>query len=144
LLIEWPEGEPEPRKYWMSNPPEKVALRNLVALAKQRWIIERDYQELGLGHFEGRGWHGFHHHATLAIAAYGFLVAERSRFSPSARSGHLGLPVPELRQTSTPEARVRPERHNPNSRHPAHPPRQEPAPQALPMPLLRSSQFMTQ
>ena len=100
LLIEWPEGEPEPRKYWMSNLPEKVALRNLVALAKQRWIIERDYQELkqelGLGHFEGRGWRGFHHHATLAIAAYGFLVAERSRFSPSARSGHLGLPVPEL------------------------------------------------
>src|SRR3984957_14172864 len=62
LLIEWPDGEPEPRKYWMSNLPEKVALRNLVALAKQRWIIERDYQELkqelGLGHFEGRGWGG--------------------------------------------------------------------------------------
>jgi SRSO17 transposase len=100
LLIEWPDGEPEPRKYWMSNLPEKVSLRNLVALAKQRWIIERDYQELkqelGLGHFEGRGWRGFHHHATLAIAAYGFLVAERSRFSPSARSGHLGLPIPEL------------------------------------------------
>jgi len=77
-----------------------VSLRNLVALAKQRWIIERDYQELkqelGLGHFEGRGWRGFHHHATLAIAAYGFLVAERSRFSPSARSGHLGLPLPQL------------------------------------------------
>ena len=99
-MIEWPDGEPEPRKYWMSNLPEKVSLRNLVALAKQRWIIERDYQELkqelGLGHFEGRGWRGFHHHATLAIAAYGFLVAERSRFSPSARSGHLGLPIPEL------------------------------------------------
>jgi SRSO17 transposase len=55
-------------------------------LAKQRWIIERDYeelkQELGLGHYEGRGWRGFHHHATLCIAACGFLVAERSRFSP--------------------------------------------------------------
>ena len=100
LLIEWPDGEPQPRKYWMSNLGEKIALRNLVALAKQRWIIERDYQELkqelGLGHFEGRGWRGFHHHATLTIAAYGFLVAERSRFSPSARSGHLGLPTPEL------------------------------------------------
>lgn len=100
LLIEWPEDEPEPRKYWMSNLPEKMALRNLVALAKQRWIIERDYQELkqelGLGHFEGRGWRGFHHHATLAIAAYGFLVAERSRFSPSARSGYLGLPAAAL------------------------------------------------
>jgi SRSO17 transposase len=100
LLIEWPRGETEPRKYWMSNLAENSRLRDLVALAKQRWIIERDYeelkQELGLGHFEGRGWRGFHHHATLCIAAYGFLVAERSRFSPSARSGHLGLPTPKL------------------------------------------------
>jgi SRSO17 transposase len=100
LLIEWPRGETEPRKYWMSNLAENSRLRDLVALAKQRWIIERDYeelkQELGLGHFEGRRWRGFHHHATLCIAAYGFLVAERSRFSPSARGGHLGLSVPEL------------------------------------------------
>jgi SRSO17 transposase len=81
-------------------------LRDLAALAKQRWIIERDYeelkQELGLGHFEGRGWRGFHHHATLCIAAYGFLVAERSRFSPSVRGGHLGLSVPELPLTFQP------------------------------------------
>jgi SRSO17 transposase len=100
LLIEWPRGEAEPRKYWLSNLRENTVLRDLVALAKQRWIIERDYQELkqelGLGHFEGRGWRGFHHHATLCIAAYGFLVAERSRFSPSARRGHLGLPAPDL------------------------------------------------
>jgi SRSO17 transposase len=100
LLIEWPRDQAEPRKYWLSNLPASIALRNLVALAKQRWIIERDYQELkqelGLGHFEGRGWRGFHHHATLAIAAYGFLVAERSRFSPAARSGHLGLSAPAL------------------------------------------------
>ena len=99
LLIEWPRGEAEPRKYWLSNLDEKVSHRALVALAKQRWIIERDYeelkQELGLGHFEGRGWRGFHHHATLSIAAYGFLVAERCRFSPSAHSGHLGLPTPK-------------------------------------------------
>lgn len=100
LLIEWPRDEAEPRKYWLSNLPASIRLRKLVALGKQRWIIERDYQELkqelGLGHFEGRGWRGFHHHATLAIAAYAFLVAERSRFSPSARSGHLGLSAPEL------------------------------------------------
>ena len=60
----------------------------LVDLAKLRWRIERDYQELkqelGLGHYEGRGWRGFHHHATLCIAAYAFLIAERARLSPSA------------------------------------------------------------
>jgi len=69
-------------------------------MAKHRWIIERDYQELkqelGLGHYEGRGWRGFHHHATLCIAAYGFLVAERSRFSPSTRAGRLELCSAEL------------------------------------------------
>jgi SRSO17 transposase len=100
LLIEWPRGEPQPTKYWLSTCSAKAKLRDLVALAKQRWIIERDYeelkQELGLGHFEGRGWRGFHHHATLCIAAYGFLVAERNRFSPSTRAGHLELPTPEL------------------------------------------------
>ncbi len=89
LLIEWPEGEPEPTKYWLSNLDAAVSLEELVATAKLRWRIERDYQELkqeiGLGHFEGRGWRGFHHHATLCIAAYGFLVAERSSFPPSGR-----------------------------------------------------------
>jgi SRSO17 transposase len=86
LLIEWPPGEAEPTKYWLSTLPADTKIGDLVRLAKQRWIIERDYQELkqelGLGHFEGRGWRGFHHHATLCVAAYGFLVAERSRFSP--------------------------------------------------------------
>jgi SRSO17 transposase len=95
LLIEWPIGQSEPAKYWLSTLPEKTSLKALVKIAKHRWIIERDYeelkQELGLGHYEGRSWRGFHHHATLCIAAYGFLVAERSRFSPSARAGHVGL-----------------------------------------------------
>src|SRR6202008_1933527 len=100
LLIEWPDGESEPTKYWFSTEASDTPLRKLVKLAKHRWIIERDYeelkQELGLGHYEGRGWRGFHHHATLCIAAYGFLVAERSRFSPSARAGQVDLPVPEM------------------------------------------------
>jgi SRSO17 transposase len=95
LLIEWPKEAAEPTKYWLSNLPAHSALRPLVKLAKHRWIIERDYeelkQELGLGHYEGRGWRGFHHHASLCIAAYGFLVNERNRFSPSARVGHIGL-----------------------------------------------------
>jgi SRSO17 transposase len=73
LLIEWPEGEKEPTKYWLSTLPKDVTFHRLVDLAKLRWRIERNYQELkqevGLGHFEGRGWRGFHHHATLCIAA---------------------------------------------------------------------------
>lgn len=100
LLIEWPAGEAEPIKYWLSTLPANTKLADLARLAKQRWIIERDYeelkQELGLGHFEGRGWRGFHHHATLCIAAYGFLVAERSRFSPSARAGKLELRAQQI------------------------------------------------
>jgi len=99
LLIEWPRDAAEPIKYWLSTLSAEISLPELVRTAKHRWIIERDYeelkQELGLGHFEGRGWRGFHHHATLCLAAYGFLVAERNRFSPSARAGHLGLSAPE-------------------------------------------------
>jgi Transposase DDE domain len=87
LLIEWPEGEKEPTKYWLSTLPEGITFRRLVDFAKLRWRIERDYQELkqevGLGHFEGRGWRGFHHHATLCIAAYGFLISERETIPPS-------------------------------------------------------------
>jgi SRSO17 transposase len=98
LLIEWPKQESEPTRYWLSTLPEQTSLKGLVKIAKHRWIVERDYeelkQELGLGHYEGRGWRGFHHHATLCIAAYGFLVAERNRFSPSARAGHVGLSAP--------------------------------------------------
>lgn len=95
LLIEWPEGEPQPTRYSLSTMPLDTTLPTLVKTAKHRWIIERDYeelkQELGLGHYEGRNWRGFHHHATLCIAAYGFLVAERSLFSPSAHDGNPGL-----------------------------------------------------
>lgn len=100
LLIEWPKEEASPLGYWLSNLSDKTSLRELVAITKQRWRIERDYEELkqevGLNHYEGRNWRGFHHHATLSIAAYGFLVAERSRFSPSAKVGHLGLRTPRI------------------------------------------------
>ena len=110
LLIEWPRGDAEPGKYWISTLPPDTSLKALVKMAKHRWIIERDYeelkQELGLGHFEGRNWRGFHHHATLCIAAYGFLVAERNRFSPSARAGQLGFvapgPAPDFRPRGSP------------------------------------------
>lgn len=86
LLIEWPEGEKEPSKYWLSSLPENLTRKKLVEIAMIRWRIEHDYEELkseiGLDHFEGRSWRGFYHHGTLCIAAYGFLVAERLRFSP--------------------------------------------------------------
>jgi SRSO17 transposase len=88
LLIEWPKGEKEPTKYWLSSMPPDIGFAGFVDLAKLRWRIERDYQELkqevGLGHFEGRRWRGFHHHATLCIAAYGFLISERETIPPSA------------------------------------------------------------
>jgi len=81
LLIEWPRGEAEPSKYFLSSLPAATSRKELVRVAKLRWRIERDYQELkqelGLGHFEGRSWRGFHHHATLCIAAYAFLLAQR-------------------------------------------------------------------
>ena len=76
--MEWPETEPEPVHYWLCSLPAHTLLRTLVNTAMMLWRIERDYQELkqelGLSHYEGRGWRGFHHHATLCIAAYGFLM----------------------------------------------------------------------
>jgi SRSO17 transposase len=87
LLIEWPEGEAEPTKYWLSTLDKNISFRRLVDTAKMRWRIERDYQdlkqEIGLGHYEGRGWPGFHHHGTMCIAAYGFLISERETIPPS-------------------------------------------------------------
>jgi len=121
LLIEWPEGEAEPAKYWLATLPEDITFEALVDFAKLRWRIERDYQELkqelGLGDYEGRGWRGFHHHATLCIAAYGFLIARTRRHSPlstsfSPRSSR-DLPFPAVTDPEAPP--IRPERHIPNS-----------------------------
>ena len=87
-LIEWPEGHQEPMKYWLSTLPEDIPLQRMVLEAKMRWRIERDYQDLkqdlGLGDYEGRGWRGFHHHASLSIAAYGFLMAQQLRHPDGA------------------------------------------------------------
>ncbi len=106
LLIEWPKAEKEPTKYWLSNLPALISVRKLVATAKLRWCIERDYeelkQELGLGHFEGRNWRGFHHHASLCIAAYGFLVMERCLFSPALHAADIELRLPRLLHSSKP------------------------------------------
>jgi SRSO17 transposase len=114
LLIEWPTNGREPTQYWLATLPADTKLKELVKLAKHRWIIERDYQELkqelGLGHYEGRGWRGFHHHATLCIAAYGFLVAERSRFPPSRHVSRLDLRAPKIPSQFHPRGSPRPRR----------------------------------
>ena len=119
LLIEWPTTEKEPTKYWLSNLSSSIALRKLVAITKLRWRIERDYeelkQELGLGHFEGRNWRGFHHHATLSIAAYGFLVLERCLFPPQATRRHpkganIQIHVPRVQSDYTPRGATRKDR----------------------------------
>jgi SRSO17 transposase len=88
LLIEWPADAIAPTKYWFSNLPEEVSLRRLVRLAKLRWRVEQNYQqlkeELGLDHYEGRGWHGWHHHVTLVCLAYAFLLLERRRLKKNS------------------------------------------------------------
>ena len=86
LLAEWPPGEPEPTDYWLSNLPSDTPLRDLVRLAKIRWRIEHDYRELkrglGLDHFEGRSWPGWHHHVTLTALAQAFCT--QLRYDPKA------------------------------------------------------------
>jgi SRSO17 transposase len=83
LLTEWPPGKPEPTQYWLASLPEATPLVELVRLARSRWRVEQDYRELkgalGLDHFEGRGFPGWHHHVTLVSVAHGFLTLERLR-----------------------------------------------------------------
>jgi SRSO17 transposase len=89
LLCEWLDGEDEPTNFWLAALPQSTSLVELVRLAKLRWRVERDYQEmkqeLGLDHFEGRTWRGFHHHATLCAVAHGFLALRRALFPPEER-----------------------------------------------------------
>jgi SRSO17 transposase len=143
LLVEWPRGEPEPSKYWFGNLAADTPIERLVTLAKLRWRIERDYQELkqelGLGHFEGRGWRGFHHHASLCIAAYGFLVRERTTLPPTR------LPTAELEAPALPTSfRPRGTGHTSATarshlhRHLAPSPRRAPRPPTRALPLLRA------
>ncbi len=107
LVIEWPAAEVAPTKYHLSNLPATSSLKKLVSTIHMRWRIERDYQELkdeiGIDHFEGRSWRGFHHHAALCIAAYGFIAAERARFFPPEAVTF--IPVPSGR---TPKPRGSP------------------------------------
>ena len=83
LIIEWPPEADQPTKFWLSNLPEETSLRDLVYWAKIRWWVEQNYQQLkddiGLDHFEGRSWVGWHHHVTLSMIAFDFLVLEGFR-----------------------------------------------------------------
>jgi SRSO17 transposase len=125
LLIEWPKDEAEPTKYWLSNLPPATTRKQLIHTAKARWIIERDYQELkqeiGLGHYEGRGWRGFHHHASLCIAAYGFLVAERCLFPPQHRFTRARIRAPALPQGFQPRGAPDPTGASRPALHRLHP-----------------------
>ena len=90
LLMEWPEGEEEPTKYFLATMPRSTTRKQLVRLVKERYRTERLYEdlkgELGLDHFEGRSFAGWHHHISVALCCYSFVVAERvRRFPPTAR-----------------------------------------------------------
>ena len=144
LLIEWPEGEAEPDHYWLCTLPADTSLARMVDQAKLRWRIERDYlelkQEVGLGHYEGRGWRGFHHHATLCIAAYGFLISEKETIPPSGparawRGSQSSVPA-GYRPRGAAAAVATP--HAALNRNPAHPTRADLGSRPSSMPLLRS------
>jgi SRSO17 transposase len=90
LLIEWPDPETEPTHFFLTTLPRRMSKKQIVCLLKERYRTEQAYEELkgevGLDHFEGRSFTGWHHHVSVALCAYAFLVAERSRgFPPSAR-----------------------------------------------------------
>jgi len=117
LLIEWPTGARDPTGYWLLTRPAGIPLPELVGTAKDRWWVERGYrelkQEVGLRDFQGRGWRGFHHHVTLCLAAYGFLVLSRCRHPQAhqAASSAKNMPYPKLTAPNRPP--IRPERHVP-------------------------------
>jgi SRSO17 transposase len=156
LMVEWPEDATEPTKYWLSTMPPDTSIECLVKTSKLRWRIERDYQdlkqELGLGHYEGRGWRGFHHHASLCIAAYGFLIILRGIIPPSASAQAKGRPAPRLSAGRRSRGSTDPARTSRSYLHRHHAatidPRPGPAP--LAMSVLQSKQqatsphFMTQ
>jgi len=139
LAIEWPKGEAEPSRYWLSTHPKEMPFAALVESIKARWRIERDYQELkqefGLGHYEGRNWRGFHHHASLCIAAYGFLMRERLSGANTGRFTEPALPEGFRPRGATTDATPCPE-FNP---YIALPPRSRYRKRLAPMSMLRTA-----
>ena len=150
LLIEWPKAAKEPTKYWLSTLSQDITFERLVDLAKLRWRIERDYQdlkqELGLGHFEGRSWRGFHHHATMCIAAYGFLISEQETIPPSAPRAAARLARLELPANYRPRGAADSNRASPAKldRHHASPPERRARPTSTAMSVLRAKKRSSQ
>ena len=105
LIAEWPTGKTEPTDYWLSNLPADTPITTLVRLAKIRWRIEHDYRELktglGLDHFEGRTWTGWHRHVTLVTAAHLFLTDP----APDQPKSRLGRPDPLRHPAEKPPTR---------------------------------------
>lgn len=139
LLIEWPTQAPEPTHYWLSTLSEALSFQALVAQAKGRWRIERDYEELkselGLSHYEGRNWRGFHHHGTLCIAAYGFLMRERL----GGKKNAVRFTLPALPKGFRPRgARTDAASRALVDRHRALSPRTYHRPHTAPLPVLRN------
>lgn len=141
LLIEWPDDEKDPSGYWLVTLPARVSIEKIVEIAKARWWIEQGYrdlkQEVALADFEGRGWPGFHHHVTLSIAAYGYLLIQRCQARRrSGRPAQLSSQS-DTRKTSTTSGKARPvvDRHaktQSDRRSCPHPPAMSMLPRQLP------------
>lgn len=145
LLVEWPHDDAERTRFWFSTLPADTPIERLVYLAKLRWLIERDYQELkqelGLGHYEGRGWRGFHHHGALCIAAYGFLIAEKAALPPSAPEAAWLVKAPALPAGYRPRDSANPNRATcaPLNCHTATSHRARPGASLAPMSMLHAN-----
>jgi SRSO17 transposase len=88
--MEWPDGEAEPKKFALTTLPRRMSKKQIIRILKERWRTEDAYhelkEELGLDHFEGRSFTGWHHHISVVLSCYAFIVTERMRhFPPSAR-----------------------------------------------------------
>lgn len=103
LMIEWPEGEEKPTKFVLTSLPRRMSKKQIVRIVKERWRTERAYEdlkgELGLDHFEGRSFPGWHHHVSVVLCCYAFILAERVRHFPPRQDGRVKL----QRSASRPE-----------------------------------------
>jgi len=90
IVLEWPEDEKAATKFTLTTLPRRMSKKQIVRLLKERWRTEQAYQEmkgeLGLDHFEGRSFPGWHHHISVVLSCYAFVVAERRRLFPPSHT----------------------------------------------------------